>query len=244
MTTIDRRYKYADEVHVSATVLYASNSKLYFDAEHTVPADYKVVLGALDSSTARIEESGSYYVPTSYEVEDLVATVHYGNNKSATADGKPKVTIEASDPWWTDWGKRTAQLQEGVKVDGTSITGRLYYVEDFKGYQDPPVAGNYLVTHYIPETPDTEVHVEKVGGTVGDHVITAPDYTLYSLITDKSVNKLKVYGVRNGVKGDTVAYDLSGLTLDAAPGSQEKPPTPTEPEEDLDSDGESEDQLE
>lgn len=103
-----------------------------------------------------------------------------------------------------------------MKIVGNKITGTLHYVEGFTDFSSIPDEQNgyYLVTKYAPVPNDGDVHVFKTDGTVGDKILSRPDLTLVSHITNKNTQKLRVYVEKNGVKGETIEYDLSDLTLE------------------------------
>lgn len=108
-------------------------------------------------------------------------------------------------------------MQSDVTVsEDNKISGLLYYVDDFTGFSSLPdeQKGNYLATTYTPEPAEADVWVYKTNGTVGWKKLTKPDLTLISRITDPSTQKLQVYYELDGIKSDTIEYDLSGLILD------------------------------
>ena len=121
------------------------------------------------------------------------------------------------DPEEDCFGLVPSDLQSNIQISADNkITGTLHYVSDFTGFSSIPEeqSGNYLVTHYAPVPPEADVYVYKTSGTVGWKKLTKPSLTLVSRITDKETQKLQVYYELNGVKSDTIEYDLSGLTLE------------------------------
>lgn len=128
----------------------------------------------------------------------------------------PTVLVQSADPEYDCWSKKAKELQTDVQFDGTNITGTLHYVTGYTDFSSLPEEqeGYYLVTHYVPDPEDADVHVYKTNGTVGDKVISRPDLALVSRITNKDTQKLQVYVEKDGVKSETITYDLSGLTLE------------------------------
>lgn len=109
-------------------------------------------------------------------------------------------------------------MQSDVKIVGNKITGTLHYVKGFTDFSTIPdeQEGHYLVTKYTPDPEDADVHVFKTDGTVGDKILSRPDLTLVSHITNKDTQKLQVYVEKDGVRSDVKEFDLSGLTLEAS----------------------------
>lgn len=101
-------------------------------------------------------------------------------------------------------------------MSGNKITGTLHHVTGFTDFSSLPEEqeGYYLVTHYIPEPEEADIHVYKTDGTVGDKILSRPDLALVSRITNKETQKLIVYSELDGVKSKEITYDLSGLTLE------------------------------
>lgn len=124
--------------------------------------------------------------------------------------------MTAADPNYDCWSKKTSELQSDIKIDGNKITGTLHHVEGFTDFSSIPdeQSGYYLVTKYVPIPEDGDVHVFKTDGTVGDKILSRPDLTLVSHITNKNTQKLQVYVEKDGVRGKTIEYDLSNLTLE------------------------------
>ena len=120
------------------------------------------------------------------------------------------------DPETDLFGKTVDELQTGVNVSGTKITGTLHYVTGYTGFSSIPgeQSGHYLVTHYQPTPANADVMVYKTSGTVGWKTLDKPDLTLVSHITDKSTQKLQVKYKLGDVESDVIEYDLSGLTLE------------------------------
>lgn len=128
----------------------------------------------------------------------------------------PTVTASPREGTFDVFGKKTSELQEDIVVTGNKITGTLHYVKDYTGFSGLPEEqkGHFLVMHYVPDPYEADVHVLKTSGTVGDKILSKPDLTMVSRITDKEHQKLEVYSELSGVKGEKTIYDISGLTLE------------------------------
>lgn len=111
-------------------------------------------------------------------------------------------------------GKVVADLQEGVSVSGTNVTGTSKYVTGYTGYSGDAELqeGNYLALHFEATDPSAQLSIELVGGaTEGNPRPLDEDGYVVFRITSTS-QKPKIHAT---VGDNTVSkeYDLSGLTL-------------------------------
>ena len=148
----------------------------------------------------------------------------------------PSVIVSGTPDTIDLLGKRASALQSDVKIRGNDIAAKLYYVKDYTGFSSikEEQSGYYLATTYTPSDEDADVYVEKTNGTVGEKKLDKPDLTMVSRITNPDVQKLIVRAEQDGVKGETIVYNLTGLRL-----MPEDVTPPTAPE----SDGEEEDGM-
>lgn len=115
------------------------------------------------------------------------------------------------------FGKVASDLQEGITVGTSGITGTLKYVADYSSaYPAGMDSGNYLVLHYgTGDVTGATITVEIVGGTSGP-VTLDPDGLHIARITDKNSQTLKVVASKEGYETTTRTFSLTGLTLQSA----------------------------
>lgn len=213
-------YADADEKALETVMLYGKSGDnfVYFKPEMNDSVKMeKVDLDNVLLKGAKISYEGSVYVPKTIDTTGVMTSVTFGDNITLkSAPMKPMATIISPDDSIDCLGKVASDLQEGVHVEGTSIYGTLHHITGYTGFSsiEDEQEGYYLATKYIPHPDDGDVHVFKTNGTVGDKILSRPDLTMISRITDKNSQKLRVYVEADGVTGDTVEYDLSNLVLE------------------------------
>ena len=96
----------------------------------------------------------------------------------------------------TVYGKQVSELQTGVQVEGTAITGTLNYVTGYTGFNSSQVeeqSGNYLALDF--------------GGTKGPVTLTNEDHFCVFLV------KATTQSIKVTADGSSTTYTLTGLTL-------------------------------
>lgn len=110
------------------------------------------------------------------------------------------------------WGTPVSDMQTGVTVSGTSITGTLKYLED-----GAPAeywgAGNFLNLKFEKDTHATSIKVGLTNSRGSGLVELDEDMNAMFKISDKNTQKLKVVQSRTGEE-KTWFFDLSGLTCE------------------------------
>lgn len=116
------------------------------------------------------------------------------------------------------FGKVASDLQEGVAISGSGISGTLKYIDDYSSaYGSGMDSGNYLVLHAeVPGVEGVTLTSEVVGGTVGP-VTLDEDGIVISRITNKSTQTIRVVASKDGYDSITKTFSLKGLTLTPAP---------------------------
>ena len=111
-------------------------------------------------------------------------------------------------------GKSVTDLQSDIEVGTHAITGTLKYVADYSsaGYAGEEASGNYIVIHSASTDADA-ITVEVIGGVHGEQTLD-PDGICICRIANTS-EKICVRAYKDGVLGNAITYDLSGLTLNA-----------------------------
>ena len=111
------------------------------------------------------------------------------------------------------YGLNVNQLQSGVVIDGTDISGTLNYVTDYIGFNavdQSEQSGNYLALSV--KVPDgATVTTQLINGKHGSVDLTEDRFCVYR-ITDKNTQQIK-FTVTKGNESKTETYSLSGLTL-------------------------------
>lgn len=111
-------------------------------------------------------------------------------------------------------GKKPSDLQTGIKVTDTAITGTLKYVTGYTGFNESVVeeqSGNYIALKMSVTPADAITTVEIVGGKKGA-VQLDPDMLFVGRIADKDAQKIRIVSKKNEITV-TKIYDLTGLTL-------------------------------
>ena len=113
-------------------------------------------------------------------------------------------------------GKELDDLQSGVGVGRSDITGTLKYVTGYTGFSGDPAeqSGNYLVLHIDTNVEGATIQVELIGGDHGPVTLDS-DRTLISRIKNKQ-QKIKITASATGYPTITQTYTLGGLTLESA----------------------------
>ena len=111
-------------------------------------------------------------------------------------------------------GKEIDDLQSGVSVGGSDISGELKYVTEYTGFSGDPAEqqGNYLVLHIDTDIADSTIVVELIGGLHGPVTLDS-DRTLITRISNKS-QKIKITASKEGYPTVEKTFTLAGLTLD------------------------------
>lgn len=108
------------------------------------------------------------------------------------------------------FGKKASDLQSGITVGDTGITGHLYYVTDYTGFSSKPEEqqGNYIALHAECSDPSATVIV--------NNVTLQEDGDIVLIVTDKDTKKVQVTAKVEGQDDVTKIYSLSGLDCDPA----------------------------
>lgn len=113
-------------------------------------------------------------------------------------------------------GKELDDLQSGVSVGGSDITGTLKYVTGYTGFSGDPAEqqGNYLVLHIDTDVEGATIQAELIGGKHGPVTLDS-DRTLITRISNKS-QKIKITASKEGYPTVSKTYTLAGLKLEPA----------------------------
>ena len=110
------------------------------------------------------------------------------------------------------YGKTVSELQTGISIQGTAISGTLNYVTGYTGFNGLEVdeqSGNYLALKFDSDPWPTSLTVELVGGTKGPVTLTeGTDDLCVFRITSNTAQSIKV-----SADGHDTTYTLTGLTL-------------------------------
>ena len=121
------------------------------------------------------------------------------------------LSVSPEDAEGTALGVTVSELQEGISITGTKISGTLNYKKGFEAFDKTDNSGNFLVLKVeYPE--DAEVKFTLEGGSTRDKKFPKGDHQLVVKVKDASSQKLKI-DITKGGKTGSVTYDLSGLTL-------------------------------
>lgn len=111
-------------------------------------------------------------------------------------------------------GKTVAELQSGVTISGSTISGTLNNIDGYTGFSGNVAeqSGHYLVLRADTGNPSDTITVELVGGTVGHPVTLDSDRNIVLRIANTSTQSVKVVAT-DGTSTVTKSYSLTGLTL-------------------------------
>lgn len=116
------------------------------------------------------------------------------------------------------FGKKISELQSGIIVRGNTISGYLYYLDDYSGWS-AGASGNFLAIRVYSPGAST-VTVELVNGQSGPVTLDA-DRVIVLQISDTSTQSIKVVSTNADSTSTTKTYTITGLTLEEAPEVEE-----------------------
>lgn len=127
----------------------------------------------------------------------------------------PQVTVSAMDSSEEVFGYTVSQLQTGVTVTGSKITGTLHYISSGSLAQTWG-AGNFIALNFtqIPAGA-TSCKVGMYPSVSSGLVELDADHKAVIKVTDKNAQRLKVVTTVNG-DATTQTFDLSGLTCETS----------------------------
>ena len=111
-------------------------------------------------------------------------------------------------------GKTVAELQSGVIISGSTISGTLNNIDGYTGFSGNVAeqSGHYLVLRADTGNASDTITVELIGGTVGRPVTLDSDRNIVLRIANTSTQSVKVVAT-DGKHTVTKSYSLTGLTL-------------------------------
>lgn len=111
-------------------------------------------------------------------------------------------------------GKTVAELQSGVTISGSTISGTLNNIDGYTGFSGNVAeqSGHYLVLRADTGNASDTITVELIGGTVGRPVTLDSDRNIVLRIANTSTQSVKVVAT-DGKQTVTKSYSLTGLTL-------------------------------
>lgn len=213
-------YGDSGEPLIQSVILYGKADDAAIYRKPTMAEEDKIEMGDLMDILkvgAKVSYDGSIQTPLNFSDEGDHVSLTIGDGivlNSKTAP--PRFDLVSPGDEIDCFGKVASDLQSDIRVDGNRILGRLHYISNFTGFSglEEEQNGYYLATHYIPHPNEADIYVYKTNGTVGVKKLSRPDLTMVSRITDKSKQKLQVYAEKEGLRSETVTFDLSGLILE------------------------------
>ena len=113
------------------------------------------------------------------------------------------------------YGKTVSDLQTGVSVSDSDITGTLHYVTGYTGFNGTEPSeqeGNYLALKFTPKTWDGILTVELVGGTKGPVTLSEGDaFCVFRIANNTQSIKVEF---TDGDNDYSKTYALTDLTLE------------------------------
>lgn len=114
------------------------------------------------------------------------------------------------------FGKPVSELQTGVQIQESAISGTLNYVTGYTDFSSvvEEQSGNYLALKLANGGENVVTTVEVVGGTKGPVTLDA-DRNIVLLIKSNTDQSIRVIHTLNGTS-TTKTFTLTGLTLSPA----------------------------
>ncbi len=111
------------------------------------------------------------------------------------------------------FGKSVTDLQTGVAVNGTAVTGTLKYVDDYTGFSGTvsEQSGNYLVLQATVEE-GTTVTAQVIGGDHGPSTLDSDGIIILRI--RNTTQTVQFVASSDGADTNTQTFTLSGLTLE------------------------------
>ena len=154
------------------------------------------------------EAHGITGVSSSMTKADIIAVIE----AAETANPLEALTVDVNIPANEDlFGKVVADLQENVIVESDSISGTLFYVDDYTGFSSKTAeqSGNYLALHAeVPGVDDVTITV-----TVTKPSVLDADGLIVLYIADKDTQTVTVTASKDGYSDVTKTFTLTGLTV-------------------------------
>lgn len=127
------------------------------------------------------------------------------------------LTVDGNIPEGTSLlGKDVDDLQSGIGVGGSDITGTLKYVTGYTGFSEDvsEQSGNYIALHIETDAEGATITAELSGDPRGP-VTLDNDGLLIARIKSKG-QKIKVVATKSGYPTVEKTFTLSGLVLETA----------------------------
>lgn len=125
-------------------------------------------------------------------------------------------------------------MQTSLAVNNGAITGTLKYLSGSNAITDVWGEGNFMCLDFnstdFSDLTSVLVGLDPSQGSGLQEIIDDPDKNGVFKVTNKDTQVFKIVATDSDNNTSTVTYDLSGLTVEAAP----VPPAPTSPFEDAD----------
>ncbi len=124
------------------------------------------------------------------------------------------LSVEPGDGETLYYDKTGNELQSDIRIDGTSISGTLNSVDDYKTFSKDTSKHHLVLKLAAPDGGTIETKMTG-GSTVMKNYVTVDDgYCVYS-VTNKDAQKIYVKVTKSDKSVEKI-YDLSGLTLGEA----------------------------
>lgn len=108
-----------------------------------------------------------------------------------------------------------SDLQSGVSVGSSEITGTLHYVTGYTGFnsvEEDEQSGNYLALKFAPTSWDGILTVELVGGSKGPVTLASnDDFCVFRIASTSQSIKVEY---TDGESDYTKTYSLTKLVLE------------------------------
>lgn len=173
----------------------------------------RIIIAAEDSDDAIkfVYHNGTTNVTMLYSKE--YCRVFASAEDIAAYDDLEDLTVDVEIDQDEDlFGKKMADLQDNLEIEGNAITGTLLYIDDYSsaGFVGDESSGNFMVVHCsVPEVDGVTIKVKLNNVSTLD-----ADGIVVCRIADKNAQKFTVMASKAGCKSVTKVFDLSGLVCE------------------------------
>lgn len=114
------------------------------------------------------------------------------------------------------FNKTVDDLQSGISVWASSISGTLKYVADYSdaGYTGDEQSGNFLVLHAeVPDVEDVTITAELINGVHGPVTLDSDGLCIFR-VADKTSQSVKFVARKTGYEPFSKTFTLNGLEVE------------------------------
>lgn len=127
------------------------------------------------------------------------------------------LSVDTSIPEGVDLlGKELDDIQSGVAVSASGITGTLKYISGWTAFSGDPAeqSGNYLALHVDSPTTGATLKAQVLGGDHGEVTLDSDKTVIFRI--KNTDQKIKITASADGKEDTVKVYSLTYLNLEEA----------------------------